>query len=104
MRNQDKGKLLNIKKWMLQIINGVALMHSLGRMRRDLFARNILILIGKPVVINNDPANDTSEPNLVVLRDLQGRRATLKAPEVSRNGVLTAASDVYCLGYVLWKI
>lgn len=100
--NRGKGKVQNIRKWMLQIIDGVAFMHSLGLIHRDLTARNILV--GKPVVVNDHPASDTFETSLVVLCDLQCRHATLKAPEVCRNGVFTPASDIYCLGYVLWQL
>jgi serine/threonine protein kinase len=100
--NQGKGKLRDIKKWMLQIIDGVAFMHSLGIIHRDLVARNILV--GKPVVVNDHHAGDTFETNLVVLCDLQCRHSSLPAPEVCRNGAFTPASDVYCLGYVLWQL
>jgi serine/threonine protein kinase len=100
--NRGKDKVLNIKKWMLQIIDGVAFMHSLGLIHRDLIARNILI--GKSAAIDNHPASDTFATNPVVLCDLQCRHASLKAPEVCRNGAFTPASDIYCLGYVLWQL
>jgi hypothetical protein len=99
--NRGKNRVLNIKKWMLQIIDGVAFMHSLGLIHRDLIARNILI--GKSAAID-DHAYDTFATNPVVLCDLQCHHATLKAPEVCRNGAFTPASDIYCLGYVLWQL
>jgi len=98
----NRGKVLKIKEWMLQIVDGVAFMHSLGLIHRDLLARNILV--GKPVVVDDHLASNPVQANPVVLCDLQCRHASLKAPEVCRNGVFTPASDVYCLGYVLWQL
>jgi serine/threonine protein kinase len=42
INNTDQGRIQNIKRWMLDIIDGVAYLHSLGIVHRDLTWRNIL--------------------------------------------------------------
>ena len=100
--NRGKDAVLKIKEWMMQIIDGVAFMHSLGLIHRDLVTRNILV--AKLVDVNGHLGNNAAQANPVVLCDLQCRHASVKAPEVCRGGAFTPASDIYSLGYVLWQL
>ena len=99
--NRGEDRVFNIKKWMLQLVEGVSFMHSLGLVHRDLLARNILI--GNPIT-SDAYAGDAVIPGPVVICDLECRHASLKAPEVRKDGDFAPASDVYCLGYVLWQL
>ncbi|KIM42947.1 hypothetical protein M413DRAFT_392235 [Hebeloma cylindrosporum] len=87
--NTDKGRIQNIRRWMLDIIEGVASLHSLGIIHRDLTTRNIL---------ESDP---------LVICDLQCLHGTghCRAFEIDDGDYskFSFASDVFSLGTVLWE-
>ncbi|KAF8186287.1 kinase-like domain-containing protein [Pholiota molesta] len=86
--NKDQGRIQNIKRWMLDIIDGVAYLHALGIIHRDLTIRNIL------------------EAAPLVLCDLQCKYATYHPPELRPwdETQFSPASDVFALGGVLWEV
>ena len=87
--NKDQGRIQNIRRWMLDIIDGVAYLHSLGIVHRDLTMRNIL---------ESDP---------LVICDLQCLNATghCRAFEIDDGDYskFSFASDVFALGALLWE-
>lgn len=87
--NKDKGRIENIRRWMLDIIDGVAYLHSLRIIHRDLTWRNIL----------------ESEP--LVICDLQCLNVTghCRAFEIDDQDYskFSFASDVFALGTLLWE-
>ena len=91
MFNSDKGRtrIQNIKRWMLDVIDGVAYLHSLGIVHRDLTSRNIL------------------EADPLVICDLQCLHATThcRAYEIDDRDYtkFSFASDVFALGTLLWQ-
>ena len=78
------------KTWLLQLIDGLRCLHSLGIVHRDLCIRNLVFAPG------------TSR---LLICDLEGRWGNRLAPEISRQPILNAGwtekSDVYDLGYVI---
>jgi Protein tyrosine and serine/threonine kinase len=94
-----EDRVLNIKRWMLQIVEGVSFMHCLGLTHRDLAARNILVC--KPVTVDNFQECDAVVPDPVVLCDLQCRHASLVALEVCNDGHFAPSNDVHGLRVVL---
>ncbi|KIM42987.1 hypothetical protein M413DRAFT_443805 [Hebeloma cylindrosporum] len=88
--NEDQVRIQNIRRWMLDIIDGVGYLHSLGITHRDLTRRNIL---------NADP---------LVICDLQCLNATrhCTAFEIDDGGrsKFSFASDVFALGTLLWEL
>ena len=89
LSNKDHGRIQNIRRWMLDIIDGVASLHSLGIVHRDLTLRNIL---------DADP---------LVICDLQCLHATshCRAFEIDDGDYskFSFASDVLALGTLLWE-
>ncbi|KAJ5106746.1 hypothetical protein N7456_003421 [Penicillium angulare] len=78
------------KDWILQIISGMKVLHSLGIVHRDLRIDNILF---------------SSDHSRVIICDLESRWGNRLAPEVSKDFVLDAGwsekSDLYDLGYLV---
>lgn len=78
------------KTWLLQLIDGLRCLHSLGIVHRDLCIRNLVFAPG------------TSR---LLICDLEGRWGNRLAPEISRQPILNAGwtekSDIYDLGYVI---
>ena len=89
INNPDDRRIQNIRRWMLDIIDGVAYLHSLGIVHRDLTMRNIL---------ESDP---------LVICDLQCLNATghSRAFEIDDGDYskFSFASDVFALGTLLWE-
>jgi serine/threonine protein kinase len=98
MLARREDRVLNIKTWIRQIVEGVSFMHSLGLIHCDLAN----ILFDKPVPVDNSQECDAVIPNPVVLCNLQCRHASLVAPELCKDGHFTPSSDVYGSGVVLW--
>jgi serine/threonine protein kinase len=87
---------------MLQIVDALAFLHSLDIIHHDLLARNILA--AKPIDVEGHLGNNTPQANPVALCDLQCHHASLKLPKFQRDKAFTPASDIYCLGFVLWQL
>ncbi|TDL29940.1 kinase-like protein [Rickenella mellea] len=89
LANRDERRVENIKRWMIEVIDAVEVLHSHGIVHRDLVARNIL----------------DSEP--LVICDLQCLHATghCRAPELDGTGqsMFSFASDIFSLGTLLWE-
>ena len=87
--NSNQGRIQNIKRWMLDVIDGVAYLHSLGIVHRDLVGRNIL---------DADP---------LVICDLQCFHGShfCRPYELDDNDytMFSFASDVFALGTLLWE-
>jgi len=87
--NTDDCRVQNIRRWMLDVIDGVAVLHSLGIIHRDLVMRNIL----------------EAEP--LVICDLQCLHATGHCTPFEIDGgdyrKFSFASDVFALGALLWE-
>ncbi|KAI1109662.1 kinase-like domain-containing protein [Nemania sp. NC0429] len=82
--------LSSYKDWILQLVDGLRYLHSLGVVHRDLRINNLLF------------SRDASR---LVICDLEGRWGNRLAPEVSRLPTLeanwTKASDIYDLGVTI---
>ncbi|CDM35833.1 hypothetical protein DTO013E5_5355 [Penicillium roqueforti] len=82
--------LATYKDWILQIISGLRMLHSLGIIHRDLRIDNIVF---------------SSDMSRLLICDLESRWGNRLAPEVSREPVLdsgwTEKSDIYDLGYLI---
>ncbi|KAF8199734.1 kinase-like domain-containing protein [Pholiota molesta] len=91
LSNSDQSRIQNIKRWMLDIIDGVAYLHSLGIVHRDLTMRNIL---------------DSGSAPLIIC-DLQCLHSTFNCrPFEIDDGdysKFSFASDVFALGSLLWE-
>ncbi|PPQ69694.1 hypothetical protein CVT26_001653 [Gymnopilus dilepis] len=89
LKNKDEGRIENIRRWMLDIIDGVAYLHSRGIVHRDLTMRNIL----------------QSSP--LVICDLQCYHATghCRPFEIDDNDYskFSFSSDIFALGALLWE-
>jgi serine/threonine protein kinase len=89
LSNTDHSRIQNITRWMLDIIDGVAYLQSLGIVHRDLVMRNIL---------ESDP---------LVICDLQCHHATghCRPFEIDGGdyGKFSFASDIFALGTLLWE-
>ncbi|TDL29943.1 kinase-like protein [Rickenella mellea] len=87
--NRDERRVENIKRWMIEVIDAVEVLHSHGIVHRDLVVRNIL----------------EAEP--LVICDLQCLNATghCRAPELDGIGqsMFSFASDIFSLGTLLWE-
>lgn len=87
--NDDGSRVQNIKRWMLDIIEGVTFLHSKGIVHRDLVWRNVL---------EGDP---------LVICDLQCLHATGHCRPFEIDGgdysKFSVASDVFALGALLWE-
>jgi len=86
LSNKDQGRMQNIRRWMVEVIDGVACLHSLGIIHRDL---NIL---------ESDP---------LVICDLQCLHSTYHCQPFEIDGGdygnFSFASDVFALGALLWE-
>ena len=80
----------NIRNWMLEIIDGVSFLHSLGVVHRDLDLRNILA--GDPVVICDLQCLDSIATGHCRAPDLDG----------GDKSHFSTTSDVFALGTLLW--
>ncbi|KAF9474081.1 kinase-like protein [Pholiota conissans] len=91
-RNTNKTRIQTIKKWMLDIIDGLIYLHSMGIVHRDLVSRNIL-----------DPGLDAS----LIICDLQCLNASALCSPYELDGGdysrFSFASDVFGLGSLLWQ-
>ena len=89
LTNLYRGRIQQIKGWMLDVIDGVAYLHSLGIVHRDLNRWNILVA------------------DHLVICDLQCVHAnSLCRPYEVDGGDYTRfsfASDVFALGTLLWE-
>ncbi|KAF9474079.1 kinase-like protein [Pholiota conissans] len=89
--NSNNGRIQNIKRWMLEAIDGVAYLHSQGIVHRDLTAKNILDPVSSPLVIC----------------DLQCLNSTFFCRPFEHDGSdlrkFSYASDIFALGAVLWQ-
>lgn len=78
------------KAWILQLIDGLRCLHSLGIVHRDLRIDNLLF---------------SRDGSRLLICDLESRWGNRLAPEVSRQPVLEAGwtemSDIYDLGHVI---
>jgi serine/threonine protein kinase len=77
--NNDQGRIQNIRRWMLEVIDGIAYLHSLGIIHRDLTMRNFL--------------------------DLQCLHSTYRPFEIDHGDYTKSsfASDFFALGALLWE-
>ncbi|KAF7511030.1 hypothetical protein GJ744_005576 [Endocarpon pusillum] len=75
------------KRWILQLIQGLACLHSLGIVHRDLRVENLLF---------------TKDGNTIIICDLESHWGIRRAPEIDRGIHLDAGwtkkSDIYDLG------
>lgn len=82
--------LATYKSWILQIISGLKVLHSLGIVHRDLRIDNIVF---------------SSDLSRVIICDLESRWGNRQAPEVSHLPVLDSGwsekSDIYDLGHLI---
>lgn len=106
----------------IDIANGVAYLHSLGVIHRDLKSLNVLLdTAGVPKLSDFDSARDTVEEQRAdaALRPLEGplertvgpatqakAAGTVQwaSPEVLDGNPATAKSDIFSLGVVLWEL
>lgn len=83
-------QLATYKRWILQVIDGLRCLHSLGIVHRDLRIDNLVF------------SPDNTE---AVIIDLESRWGNRLAPEIARQPVLDAGwsqkSDIYDLGYLI---
>ena len=87
----DKALIEGIKRWMLEIIDGVGYLHSLGIIHRDLYANNILYSKSSPLVICDLECFYSSNFS---------RPPDLDDGDVSK---FSSASDVFAIGALLWQ-
>lgn len=90
--------LATYKTWILQAIEGLRCLHSVGIVHRDLRLDN--------VVFSPNAAATTGGCEDLVIIDLESRWGNRRAPEISREpGLLDAGwtekSDIYDLGYLI---
>lgn len=82
--------LLVYKTWILQLIDGLRCLHSLGIVHRDLRIDNLLF---------------SSDNSRLLICDLEGRWEKRKAPEISPRPILNAGwtekLDIYDLGHII---
>ena len=91
MANNDNKRIENIKRWMLEIIDGVEELHSFGIIHRDLHWNNILVPESCPLIICDLQSHDAI-----------GHCAAFEVDDHNENK-FSFASDVFALGSLLWQ-
>ncbi|MBI2690229.1 MAG: protein kinase [Acidobacteria bacterium] len=109
---ESTRKLLDIA---VQISDGLATAHAAGIVHRDLKPDNILITrdgkvkildfgLAKPVASNNTPKDATLTAGLTSAGSLVGTIAYMSPEQARGNTDLTAQSDQFSLGLVLYEL
>ncbi|RUS29268.1 kinase-like domain-containing protein [Jimgerdemannia flammicorona] len=99
-------EIYNLARWLTQNLYSL---HYVGLMHHDLHPSNVvfpdrttrIIDVGLAKVIANSTTNDNDDPNDP--RGCYGRLAYFP-PECFSGEPYTTASDIYCLGTILWQI
>lgn len=87
----DFTSVLFMKRALLQLVDGLAFLHSIGIVHRDLVMKNILV----------------GEDRQIIIADLETtwNSYACRAPELwVDRPVHTAASDIYSLGNLIWEL
>ncbi len=99
----DKARLRGA---LLQLVEGVGAIHAAGKLHRDIKPSNVLVRPdGRVVVLDFGLIMDQSQGGAGDSRPISGRSGTPEymAPEQLMGKALTAASDWYAVGVMLFK-
>jgi serine/threonine-protein kinase len=86
-----------------QVASALAAAHSSGLVHRDIKPANVMITPSGPKVVDFGTAATAGAPDKPTSDGMQGTPAYL-APERLMDGKVMAASDVYALGVVLYRM
>lgn len=93
-----------IRSVLCQVVSGLLALHAAGKLHRDIKPSNVMVTTdGRAVVLDFGLAAEVAEINRDSAADRTAGTAVYMSPEQTRGEALSAASDWYSVGVMLYE-